>query len=397
MLLPRPSRDDDRAWPLLTKAIDNREQWVPRPDFDRALDKVLQLLPDEMHMRELLQPINDGGKERMRELAVRTRQYRKFFEAWEDLHLVHDSDKDDVYVRDDVIQYIRFKMGPDSNMVEAQTRPNDSQDSDDIASAASSSSSSALARTLRGYETYRAFLAKMAELLFPFTAPYFGDHMTLHVDSRRGGRGIVLTAGNEQAPYLLTTIWSYRRLGCTLPIEVMFLGDTDMGQVARAELEALPGVITRDLAAMVRDEGWTLAGWAAKPFAILMSSFREVLFIDADSIFFRDPEIMFDDPQYKETAALFFRDRLIFPESKMRFLQSIFPRPIPTAAKKTRFWTGESGHQQESGVIVVDKWEHFISLLLVCRLNGSDRDTRDGKQGVYELMFGTSRFGSSAR
>ncbi len=36
----------------------------------------------------------------------------------------------------------------------------------------------------------------------------------------------------------------------------------------------------------------------------------------------------------------------------------------------------------------IDKWKHFLGLLLVCRFNGSDRDTRDGKTGVYELMYG---------
>ena len=104
---------------------------------------------------------------------------------------------------------------------------------------------------------------------------------------------------------------------------------------------------------MVTDDGWELAGWAAKPYAMLLSSFREVIFIDADSFFLQNPEIMFEEPSYKETGALFFRDRLILPESKKRFLQQLLPKPIPKLAKQSRFWTGESGHQQESGVLVV--------------------------------------------
>jgi alpha 1,3-mannosyltransferase len=104
---------------------------------------------------------------------------------------------------------------------------------------------------------------------------------------------------------------------------------------------------------MIFDDGWRLAGWAAKPFAILVSSFREVIFIDADSLFFKNPEVLFDDADYKETGALFFRDRLIMPESKKRFLQQILPKPIAKLAKQSRFWTGESGHMQESGVVVV--------------------------------------------
>lgn len=110
---------------------------------------------------------------------------------------------------------------------------------------------------------------------------------------------------------------------------------------------------TRDISQMVDDKGWKLAGWAIKPFAILMSSFREVIFIDADSFFLRDPAKLFDDPDYKRTGALFFRDRTIMPESKRRWLLQILPRPIHKLAKESTWWTGASGHHQESGVVVV--------------------------------------------
>lgn len=114
---------------------------------------------------------------------------------------------------------------------------------------------------------------------------------------------------------------------------------------------------------MVDDEGWKLAGWAIKPFAMLMSTFREVIFIDADSFFFRDPAKLFDDPDYKKTGALFFRDRTILPESKRKWLLQILPRPIHRLAKESGWWTGASGHHQESGVVVVSIWHNTLSYL----------------------------------
>lgn len=47
---------------------------------------------------------------------------------------------------------------------------------------------------------------------------------------------------------------------------------------------------------------------------------------------------------------------------------------------------------QESGVVVVDKWRHFISLLMVTRMNGPDRDGNEAedKIGVYDMVYGTS-------
>jgi len=170
----------------------------------------------------------------------------------------------------------------------------------------------------------------------------------------------------------------------------MYLGDSDLGEDFRAELESLPGVITRDLSQMVNDRGWQLKGWAGKPFAILLSSFREVIFVDADALFFKNPEILFEDPDYAETGALFFHDRLMMAESKKRWLQQTLPKPISKQARKSRFWTGQSGHMQESGCVVVDKWRHFVPLLLVTRMNGPDRDGNKerGIVGVYDMVYG---------
>lgn len=369
----KPQSDGKSTKTEKTSAAPWREQWSERPQFERALEVVISLLPDEVHMRELIRPVEGSGKEKMREMGLRTRAYRKYFEAWEALHMTTDSEGA-TYIRDDVIQYLRSHQ----------------QDLDGSEYTDEGVHGVALAQTVRSYEAYRAFLLKFANLLFPWTAPYFSDHMSLHAHFKKGGRGIVLTAGDDQAPYLLTTIYSFRQLGCTLPIEVMYLGDQDLGEDYRMELEALPGVTCRDIAQMTNDEGWKLAGWAAKPFAILLSSFREVIFIDADSLFFKNPEILFDDPDYEETGALFFRDRLIMPESKKRWLQQVLPKPIPKLAKQSRFWTGESGHMQESGVIVVDKWKHFVAMLLVTRFNGPDRDgnKEKGITGVYDMMYG---------
>ena len=59
--------------------------------------------------------------------------------------------------------------------------------------------------------------------------------------------------------------------------------------------------------------------------------------------------------------------------------------------RQSRFWTGESGHMQESGVVVVDKWRHFMALLMVTRMNGPDRDgNKDlGTIGTYDMVYGT--------
>jgi len=165
-----------------------------RPKFEAALAHVITLLPGEMNMRDLLRAVEGTGKEKLREMGLRTRAYQIFFQAWEDLHLTTDAEGGQ-YVRDDVVQYIRnheHKLA-----------------SDGIAGG-DALAGLGIGEIIRKYESYRFFLSKFGQLLFPWTAPYFSDHMTLHAHMKRGGRGIVLTAGDDQAPYLLTTIYSFR-------------------------------------------------------------------------------------------------------------------------------------------------------------------------------------------
>ncbi|KAK2604005.1 hypothetical protein QQS21_003841 [Conoideocrella luteorostrata] len=340
-----------------------------RPKLEDAFARIAALLPGELETRELLKYIKGTGAEKLHEIGLRTREYGKLLSAWEDLHSAVVRGKDDSFVRDDIIQYLQH------HQLASSTTPENHHE---------------LAVRVQNFEAYKSLLSKLEHLLFPWTAPYFAGNMALHYHFKHGGRGIVLTANSRQAQYLQTSIPTIRKLGCTLPIEIMYLGDSDLGDDYRTDLEALDGVITRDVESMVNDEGWELAGWAVKPFAILFSSFREVIFIDADSLFFQNPAILFDDHNYQKTGALFFKDRSMHPASKKKWLQRVLPKPISAQARKTPFWTGESSHVQESGVIVVDKWRHFIALLMVARMNGPERDGNKAKGiiGVYDMVYG---------
>lgn len=339
--------------------------------LDRLLEDLAGLLPSEMHQRSLLTPITTSGAERIHELGLRTREFKKLFDAWEAIHFVFQDKK--VYIQDDVIPYLR------SREAALKAKRSDTEEPFELAFA------------IKDYENFRWLLQSLGDVLFPWIKPYFGDHMSAHASLYGGGQGIVFTAGTDQAPFVLTSIGVLRELGCTLPIEVMYLGDGDLDVDARERLEDMPGVITRDIRLMVKDEGWALAGWAGKPFAILFSSFREVIFIDADALFLQNPAILFEDPSYKSTGALFFHDRLMKADGKRHWLESVLPRPISKKARKSRMW-GTSDHMQESGVVVVDTFKHFIPLLVVSRMNGPDRDGNSDKgiTGVYDMLFGKS-------
>ncbi|KAK6425018.1 hypothetical protein LTR95_016313, partial [Oleoguttula sp. CCFEE 5521] len=325
--------------------------------FAKALQHGIDLLPNGLALKGLLSPIDEAGVQLLRALGDRVRVFAEAFAAWE---AIHTTNAGEILREDGIIKRIRGL-----SKTKAEVR-----------------------NLVKGYDSLRSYISSSEARLFPGTMAMYGNHMSLHRSF--AGRGIVLTAGNDHVPYLLTGITTFRKLGCDLPVEVMYLGDNDISADLRDELEKLPGVITRDLKKMVNDVGWELAGWAAKPWAILMSSFREALFIDADALFLTSPTTLFDSPQYAKTGALFFLDRNISPESKRGWLRTIIPPPYSKQVKSSRLWTGESGHQQESGVVLVDKWKHFVPLLLCARLNGQDRDSDSdkGKQGVYDMVYG---------
>ena len=346
----------------LEHSKDNHEITSPL-SIAKSLRTVIDLVPDELRINDLLRPITQSGEGRMRDLGLRTRALKKLWDAWESLHVTDGPNG--ASIRIDILQTVtsdpeiaKFDEG--------------------------------IPQIMRSYETFRHLFQTLTNLMYPYFSPFTPDLVGMRASYKHAGRGLVFTAGDNQAPFLMTSIPTFRKLGCDLPIEIMYLGEHDLSSDVREALESIPGVTTRDLTPMVADEGWKLAGWAAKPFAILMSTFREVIFVDADSFFFVNPTSLFDDPAYVETGALFFRDRRIFPEDRRPFLKRVLPKPISKKARESRFWSAESGHMQEAGAIVIDKYIHFVSLLLVTRMNGPDRDGNKDKEivGTYDLVYG---------
>ena len=54
------------------------------------------------------------------------------------------------------------------------------------------------------------------------------------------------------------------------------------------------------------------SGFAVKPFAILASTFEQVILFDTDAVFLQQPELIFEDTDYVSTGTLLFHDRLMY-------------------------------------------------------------------------------------
>ncbi|KAJ3382255.1 hypothetical protein HDU84_004394, partial [Entophlyctis sp. JEL0112] len=114
--------------------------------------------------------------------------------------------------------------------------------------------------------------------------------------------GIVITTGQwhfELAAHAILTLREV--LNCTLPIETV-----DVLQTFNT-----PNV----------------NGWAVKPFSILASGFRNVIFMDADALFFQNPETMLRSSAiFSHFGQLFYHDRSLFKNGNTAWFRKINPQ-----------------------------------------------------------------------
>ncbi|KAL7752103.1 hypothetical protein RI367_002633 [Sorochytrium milnesiophthora] len=189
----------------------------------------------------------------------------------------------------------------------------------------------------------------------------------------RGSKGVVFTLGRAQAIYAYTSILGIRKLGSRLPVAVMYGGDDDLPPRFQELFKSLDGVQLVDMSQRVSMHRAALKGWAWKPFAMLYAPFEQVILVDSDGLFFQKPDVLLEDPGYKQTGTLFFHDRTIpWSESggnTTQWVAGLVPQ-LSDTARGMRTARGVGQQEQESAVVVINKAGDGLHALLVsCSLN----------------------------
>ncbi|KAL7419528.1 hypothetical protein Q5752_005439 [Cryptotrichosporon argae] len=133
-------------------------------------------------------------------------------------------------------------------------------------------------------------------------------YRVLGAEDMGGGRGVVLTGGNQDTTLrMLTLLRHLRRLGVDLPVEVFHYAGELTNRAHRDEIESLGGTI-REVDGVHKVDGvWK--NFQIKGLAIVQSSFRELLYLDSDNLPLRDPTHLFSAPAYVERGrAVFYPD-----------------------------------------------------------------------------------------
>ena len=187
---------------------------------------------------------------------------------------------------------------------------------------------------------------------------------------RDQSRGIVICGGGWRfLPSLYVTIRMIRASGCSLPVQVWYLGDKGEHDQRFAALLEPWGVQWVDGSAEARKPGRerrVLGGWELKPFAVAYSPFAEVIYLDADAYpAGRDLELFIESPQAREAGAVFFPDQNPLEPGQFRTF-GVEPRDEPSF---------------ESGFFYVDKRRHWRALYATIVLN-------DLSDFTYQHVYG---------
>lgn len=117
------------------------------------------------------------------------------------------------------------------------------------------------------------------------------------------GRGVVMSVHMGVLLSALGCIHSLRSSGCQLPVEIFYLRDElDEGHSLTKELLNLGNVSLR----VVEDTRYFR--YYSKIYAVIHSSFNDILLLDTDNIVARNPEYLFDTQEYKTKGAVFWPD-----------------------------------------------------------------------------------------
>ncbi|EXJ78840.1 hypothetical protein A1O1_09242 [Capronia coronata CBS 617.96] len=208
-----------------------------------------------------------------------------------------------------------------------------------------------------------------------------------------GSKGLVVTTGKQRFRYACHLVTSLRHvLQSQLPIQIAYSGEEDLPREYRDFITSLASnVSTFDVTAIFDDDILDLphGGWAVKAFALLGSTFEQVILLDADDFFLQQPDVIFDeDPRYNETGTMLFHDRLLwqgaYPERHAWWEQQLAGMGLSETTKQSKVYIESYAEECDSGVVAADKsrLDVFIGLLHIAWQNTRDvRDSYTYRQG----------------
>lgn len=171
-----------------------------------------------------------------------------------------------------------------------------------------------------------------------------------------GKRGLVSTAGEKYLPVFVSSLRMLRRTGSSLPVEVYMKDASEFEKHICNDV--LPKLDARCLVLADVVGKNVIEHYQLKIFAVLFSSFEEIVWMDADCFPLGKPEELLDSEPFVSAGLVTWPDFWFSSASPLYYKISRQEAP-PMSARQS----------SETGVFLVSKKTHFLSLLLACYYN----------------------------
>lgn len=119
-------------------------------------------------------------------------------------------------------------------------------------------------------------------------------------------RGIVIAVPQQYEEMCLKNILTIRKFNCMLPIEIWEVGE-EISPNTREKYRDIENLTFKNVNDYCSN-GAHWKGFQIKAFIVYHSSFNEIMLCDSDTVFYQNPEILFQDENYLIKGAYFFRD-----------------------------------------------------------------------------------------
>ncbi|RHZ34212.1 hypothetical protein DYB26_011444, partial [Aphanomyces astaci] len=197
-------------------------------------------------------------------------------------------------------------------------------------------------------------------------------------------RGIVLSLHHAMVPIGASLVRELRALGNKDPIQVMHCFEAELPEADRALLldiedanveiiDVCSLLVAADL--LTAEAATDFQNYWLKPLAVLVTSFDEVMLLDVDNLFVRDPAELWTTPLYLDTGTLFFYDRVLnfnfwLNEAQadgrayLRIFLETFPytsfglHPPTNPSQRLQdsmIYARHTAHEQDSSVVLLQK------------------------------------------
>ena len=180
------------------------------------------------------------------------------------------------------------------------------------------------------------------------------------LEYKKGTRGIVTTAGGEYFPILLVSLQFLRRTGSKLQVEVFLTNPEEYEEQMCQEVLPALGAKCIILSSIIEQSllPFEISHYQLKAFAMLFSSFENILFLDADNFPVHPPETLFSSDPFLSHHLVLWPDYWTSTVSPHFYTITGLEQDIL-----------ENSPTIEAGQILISKRHHAKTLLLAAYYN----------------------------